>query len=462
MAMENQDRIQQLEQMGLDLHQAWMGKVCAWDPVVAMQAAMPVDLLPESRSMFNDLLRMNQSWLQMVDHWGTLLDSGMPWHWNAMGSDQIDLPENHILDSRSPNIPPSSRPGHQTANAKPPVTAPFKQAVRQPAAEAMENPGALQSKSKPTPPALEKKKAIPTTEKEGSPHKPIPQTPDSPKKDTPFSPAERHEGGKTADQFREEPQVTFRRLDDFAAMFRPGKDQEDQISNGNTQSPIVSNGDQNAVATHSDSTLFSPKKKGNEAPETISSSSSLLSPGKKVNAKAKENKSVSRSKNTFRTKTSLPKNPIADQKELSALVRQNPDSPTANANSLKRNPEQPSALQIPEWEQLQRDWNALSAPKTSNQPQKVAKNETSQASTRTLPATETMHVSAAPSSPTTTNGLKPVSSRYTVETRPSPDPIEIGFQKPRKAFEPKEFEIEEVMDQLVDQLQRDFKRYYGG
>lgn len=459
MTMEKQDRIQQLEQLGLAVHQSWMGKVCSWNPVESMQYAMQPDLLPESRTLFNDLLRMNQSWMQMGEQWSSLTDSGMPWHWNGMG---------HELDS----IPPSSDPSSTRTESTFPKTWPIqpKEHTR-PAAPAPHKPKQpVQPNS--LPPTVQKQSK---NEAEFSKSQQLPAAETSAKKEEKKYPStvkpafssrkestDLHEERKNVDQPLEEPQVTFRRLDDFAAMFRPGADQgkkeelnQTQPENRNQSLPIP-------PAEDSPSHELSPLNSVKNSPQASISQpiannserqSSLRNP--QMNPPASQLKSDSRTTKNVANQ-SIQKTKLAQQKPFSEPAT----SPAEKKVKLSTEQIESSA---PAWEQLHKAWN-----QKGTSPETILQKNTSQKNLPLEPAehqskdrpqvqTETDSTVAQAKPAAETFGLKPGFSERKVTSYPQKD-----LSGRKRSMEEKEVEIENVMDQLLDQLQRDFKRYYGG
>lgn len=85
MGTVNRDRMQQLEQIGMACRDAWQGRMAAVQAVPGMPVDMLRDALPTYRSWLGALAAMNQGWLGIADHGAPLLDPMLPWHWLGMG-----------------------------------------------------------------------------------------------------------------------------------------------------------------------------------------------------------------------------------------------------------------------------------------------------------------------------------------------------------------------------------------
>lgn len=471
--MEKQDRTRQLEQLGLEMHQAWMGRVCSWNPLESIPYALQQDLLPESRSLFNDLLRMNRSWLTLADQWSGLLDSGMPWHWNGMGS-ATDAPSEFPsqLPESSPGDLFSRWPGQPLTEEKSKAVPSPKLSSNKPVHLKSALPGEKRKEQADIPlPKAEKRplKFAETTESKENqvaaiPNKQIPDQPEEKRKHGTVKPADSpekgnatlHEERKSMDQLREEPQVTFRRLDDFAAMFRPGKDQnQGSIPQLNPEAP------ENQTTAPTVPTT-PPHQRQNSAPlhsveNSAEKHSALpLTPDR-------ERKATPRKQNSPQSLAEEPAFQSIDNhkdrsKDESANLLRHPvfasgpeptDSPADNGKAA-------SAPGVPAWDQLQKEWNRMGkSPEIQQQKGKTAPQIPAKPQQRNATETAATRIVANPK--VESAGLKPVSSRYDVESRPGPE-----FPSRDRTPADREAQVENVMDQLLDQLQRDFKRYYGG
>lgn len=83
MAMEKQERKRQLEQLGAGLLETWQAHLArsqSWPLPAALDFA---DALPVYRAWLQDLSKVQKSWLQAIDSTQDVLSVPMPWHWSS-------------------------------------------------------------------------------------------------------------------------------------------------------------------------------------------------------------------------------------------------------------------------------------------------------------------------------------------------------------------------------------------
>jgi hypothetical protein len=194
------DRKQQLEQSGLAIRQAWQGRMTSLGMLPYSSESALADVLPAYRGFVGELARFHSICEGAVNAWTHVLDPGLPWHWCGMGG-----------NGDSPVTTPSPQDRFETAagGKLPPITLPKQDAQAHPSFDS----GTV-SERKPMPKVDLPPKAQPKVGPQGEDQSSIERKATV----NPAIFAERETEDNEASAFEEVTprQITFKRLDEFA------------------------------------------------------------------------------------------------------------------------------------------------------------------------------------------------------------------------------------------------------
>ncbi|MEM0995710.1 MAG: hypothetical protein AAGN35_01465 [Bacteroidota bacterium] len=481
MAKGQSDRIEQLDALGRDLYQHWCVQIGQMQPVSCAVLDSGSAWMPAVRNCLQDLIRMQAGWNRAWQEGQHLLDPGLPWHWLdlAHGKAKAETTqESPAITPRSPQAFPRPFAAPDLAPNPPRWRSPIPESGSQPAPnphsvdqrEARTTQSSPHPKDAPgEPPALPRM----TIENDAVPPRNLPQvTPPQPpqlpasKSKTPKQKRPAKEAHQTPVMRPETdspitgpesesptpPQVSFGRLNDFAAAlnrFSPPKTETIPPPDSPAASPVVPQVDSES-SDHSTAKFAEARQEKIPPPP-------LPHPPANSNPKPALGPAS---------------NPSVPKREGEAFPAPEADAPQAKSPIPPAPLARPSAFTAPpeSWSALEQQWSALQ--ETPALPQTAAKR-----STNSPPVTQRETSPPSPPDPVTVDSVEsPLRQPAAPEAQsdpPTPPPPRIGrvqrkfeTELPREmvaaARESRATELESLMQELTEQLQRDYKRYYGG
>ncbi|MCB9232787.1 MAG: hypothetical protein H6581_14040 [Bacteroidia bacterium] len=472
--MEIKNRKQQLEQLGLGLVVGWQDRMVLSQSFSFASDSLLIHSMPQLREWLQDLWKLRSDWTGMVDDARDGFGDLMPWHWLGMGfggNDHSAKPENQ-LQSR--------------VNSYRPI---------------------LHSPNQP----IAKNQQFPQVNPANSGEKFVAQPlPERPKKDFPtpvsgnsseINPCQEEDWDKSNTQTEISPEaadkpIVFRKLDEFAAFLNhPGKSEE-KTGLGNEKPNSDSNQRQSGISPSQNPEFkanrklpfqdFSAADQGSNLPEAELKqlSEKPIQPDLSwINSPSNPEKSFSRE---------IP----------SAKLEGHTSAEDFEPRELNYHQKSPAPAALP-WTQVMKNWEEENQFSPEG---RTAEKEKSRNFPQISPKSSISAVQAPPQTreakPNSWESLPRIQPEKALEvvqvdnyqTSKRPFHQTSSPAKPASEFLPQEFSsteksrvekvenrlekrenqvhsragktnqipLEEIMDELTDQLKRDFKRYYGG